>query len=69
MIEDEDYGFPADLMENEDYKKSNRETRMTPKRGLFYCGTCDRDMVSNGCICETCGHREGVKRLKKDISV
>ena len=56
-------------MENEDYEESNREKRMSPKRGLFYCGYCDRDMVSNGCRCETCGHREGVKRLKKDISI
>ena len=56
-------------MENEDYKKSNREKRMTPKGGIFWCSYCDRDMVSNGSICETCGHREGTKRLKKDTSV
>lgn len=66
---DEEYGFPADLMENEDYPKSNREKRTAPKRGLFYCGYCDRDMVSNGSRCETCGHREGTKRLKKDTSI
>lgn len=63
MSEDE---VNAALMENEDYKKSNREQRMEPKRGLFYCSSCDRDMVSNGSRCGTCGHREGVKRLKKE---
>ena len=54
-------------MENEDYKKSNRQKRLTPKSSkAFWCTSCDRDLVHEGERCGTCGHVNGEKRLKKD---
>lgn len=54
-------------MENEDYKKSNRETRLSPKsHSLHWCYYCDRNQVHSGEMCGVCGHRDSVKRLKKD---
>jgi len=54
-------------MENEDYKKSNRELRISPKSGApYWCDYCDRDKVHEGKKCGTCGKVNGVKRLKKD---
>ena len=54
-------------MENEDYKKSNREKRMEPKHdGRYWCDKCDRCLVANWEKCPVCGHRQGVYTLKKD---
>jgi len=54
-------------MENEDYKKTNREKRLAPRHdGYYWCDKCDRDRVANWQKCPTCGHRNGVKTLKKD---
>ena len=54
-------------MENEDYKKSNRETRLAPKsHSLHWCVSCDRNQVHAGEKCSVCGQVDGVKRLKKD---
>jgi len=55
---------------NEDiqHRKTNREKRLSPKSGAAYwCNYCDRDKVHEGDKCGTCGNRNGVKRLKKDI--
>ena len=55
-------------MENEDYQKTNREKRLTPKSdGAYWCDGCDRNRVPNWGKCSVCGHRQGVKTLKKDI--
>ena len=56
-------------MENEDYKKSNREKRMEPKRdGHYWCDKCDRNLLANWEKCSECGHRQGVHTLKKETS-
>ena len=57
----------ATMYDNEDYKKSNRETRLSPKsHSLHWCDCCDRNKIHSGEMCRVCGHRDSVKRLKKD---
>ena len=54
-------------LEDYEYKKSNREKRMSPKSGtIHWCGCCDRDMVYSGQKCGTCGNVDSFKRLKKE---
>jgi uncharacterized paraquat-inducible protein A len=55
-------------MENEDYPKSNREKRLTPKsHSLHWCNCCDATKVHDNEKCRVCGVVGGpVKRLKKD---
>jgi hypothetical protein len=47
-----------------DYKMSNREKVLNPKRGNTYCGGCDRALVPAGAKCHICGWHEGRKRYK-----
>jgi hypothetical protein len=53
---------------DDDYKPSNREKSMTPKRGATYCATycngCDRALVPDGSRCHVCGWHKGKKKLK-----
>ena len=51
-----------------EYEKSNREKRLTPKHGLFWCGKCDRQIVGKGEKCPNCGHRPMRKQLKKETN-
>ena len=50
-----------------EYKKTNREKVISPKRGLFWCWKCDSKIVSLGQNCPLCGAspRDGF-RLKKE---
>lgn len=48
------------------YKKSNREKKMTPKRGLFWCDYCDASIVGERQKCTWCGNRMKSKRLKRE---
>ena len=56
------------MMENEDYKKSNREEAMTPKFGKFWCDRCDRCLVNRGTKCPVCGYVCTEHRLKKETA-
>lgn len=54
-------------MENEYYKKTNREVRMAPKSNTkHWCESCDNNMVSSGEKCVNCGHKDCNGRLKRD---
>lgn len=50
----------------EEYQKTNREKALTPKRGKFWCYSCDKQIVHNFEKCPNCGNRQGRKTLKKD---
>lgn len=45
--------------------KSNRDKRMRPRSGLFWCSKCDRQVVGAGEKCSCCGYRLR-KVLKKE---
>lgn len=51
---------------SDEYRKSNREKKLTPKGGIHWCDKCDRNLVSNWSKCGVCGYKNGVKTLKKD---
>lgn len=54
-------------MENEDYEKSNREKKLTPKpHTRHWCDTCDANLVHAGEKCAVCGHRDSHRVLKKE---
>ena len=47
--------------------RTNREQAKRPKAHTkHWCHCCDRDLVSEGCKCGTCGKINGGRRLKKD---
>lgn len=46
------------------YKKTNREKSMEPKRGVFWCGACDAQLVANGRKCPNCHSFNGTRTLK-----
>jgi len=54
------------ILEQYEYKQSNREKRLAPKKGKFWCMGCDRAFVTEWKKCPICGKRNGIKRLKKD---
>jgi hypothetical protein len=60
MEEDHKYDY--------EYKKSNREKRMTPKSWLFWCDSCDAQLVGSGSKCDNCGVINGSNVLKKETS-
>ena len=45
--------------------QTNRQQRLQPRLGLFWCSGCDCNKVSGGQKCKVCGHRQVKKRLKK----
>ncbi len=47
------------------YTPTNREKRLQPKKGKFWCGNCDAQIVSEWRKCPNCGKRNGVRRSKK----
>jgi len=52
-----------------EYKKSNREKRMTPKLGRWWCDSCDRAEVAVGQKCPVCKNIQGGRKrtvLKKE---
>ena len=51
-----------------EYQKTNREKRLQPKYGLFWCWKCDRNLVEIGKRCKTCGAKPDQNRLKKETS-
>ena len=50
------------------YKKTNREKRLTPKKGRVWCGGCDSALVGEWEKCPKCGRRNGTRRLKKETN-
>lgn len=50
--------------QEETYNLSNREKRQAFKKGLYWCGRCDGNLVRDWNRCEVCGSRNGVKRFK-----
>ena len=38
-----------------EYKLTNRENTLKPRRSLYYCYGCDANHVSSGEKCEVCG--------------
>lgn len=54
-------------MENEDYPKTNREKKLQPKQGVYWCNSCDRQLVVVGAKCKTCGAIEK-RTIKKESS-
>ena len=55
-------------IEEEEYRKSNREQRMSPKKGFFWCSRCDRCIVAVGEKCPVCGARPTKRTIKKETS-
>lgn len=45
--------------------KTNRQKVKEYKTGYYWCGGCDCNLVNDGCKCEVCGRRNGVRRNKK----
>ena len=59
-----------DLENIEQPRLTNRERSRKPHKTLGWCGNCDRDMVSAGSKCPTCGKREsGNETRKRDVGV
>lgn len=50
---------------DDDYPPTNRDRKLSPKRGNTYCGGCDRELVPDGSKCTICGWRNGKRRLKR----
>jgi hypothetical protein len=49
-----------------DYKQTNRDKTMYPKRVSGWCDGCDKTFISDGQKCPLCGHKQGNRRrLKK----
>jgi hypothetical protein len=49
-----------------DYTPTNRERKLAPKPGEFWCWNCDRHVVAIGQRCKACGAKPARKTLKKD---
>lgn len=45
-------------------RKLNRLSARTPRKGLFWCGRCDADIVGVGQRCKTCGCKHGPRTMK-----
>lgn len=49
-----------------EWRPNNRQRARDGKTGLYWCGRCDANHVSDGSKCEVCGARNGyLKRAKK----
>ncbi len=52
---------PTDLPE---YEKTNRENKLEPKLGRWYCRTCDANMVGDLGKCGVCGKKPEKRTIK-----
>jgi len=52
----------------DEYIKSNRQKRMSPKYGKYWCDKCDRCLVSGDEKCPSCGFQKIKRRLKKETN-
>ena len=56
-------------MDDFQYSPSNREKSRAPKKGLWWCDSCDRALVGQGKKCPVCRNIQGgKKRLKKETN-
>ena len=46
-------------------RKLNRLSARTPQSGLYWCSCCDRDLISAGQKCATCGARSPRNVMRK----
>lgn len=54
---------------SEEYRKSNREKRMSPKSdGRFWCYGCDDEQVYEGEKCSNCEFKHHTKTIKKETN-
>ncbi|MBB4866829.1 hypothetical protein HNP46_005736 [Pseudomonas nitritireducens] len=44
---------------------TNRQRRLSPRLGEFWCSYCDRGKVSIGGKCKLCGHKHERQALKR----
>jgi hypothetical protein len=47
-----------------EYTPTNREKSKTANRGFFWCGGCDRQIVSETGKCPVCGNRKYPKKIR-----
>lgn len=52
----------------DEYKMTNREKRLQPRKNTFWCDHCDMQIVTEWKKCPVCGNRNGSRRLKKYVS-
>lgn len=53
------------FMRNKDKYLSNRQKRLEPRLGIFWCEKCDANLVSRGGKCSYCKRKTRTRRLKK----
>lgn len=61
--------YPEDLNMSYTTKHFNRQLKLKPTTGKFWCGFCDRFLVGENECCKWCGKRNLKNRhirLKKD---
>ena len=51
---------------DEDYTPRNREKSKQAKYGLFWCRSCDMQLVSDGVKCPYCGTKNNPKKIRYD---
>ena len=54
------------MTDDEEYIPKNREKAKQAKYGWFWCGVCDRQLVSDGVKCPVCGTKGNYKKIKYD---
>ncbi len=52
-------------IEDKPTKKLNRWTAKRPRKGLFWCWKCDRELVGKGTKCPACGAAPRVPGMRK----
>ena len=48
-----------------EYEMSNREQKLEPKKGKFWCWGCDAQIVNEWKKCPNCGTRNNIRRNKR----
>ncbi len=48
-----------------EYVPTNREKKLAPKLGKFWCWGCDSQLVGAGERCNNCGTKQEPRKLKK----
>jgi len=54
------------MTDDEEYIPKNREKAKQAKYGWFWCGVCDRQLVSDGVKCPVCGTKNNPKKIRYD---